>query len=64
MGVALLTAAWYAIAVVDFIAVAKAPGYLAVLLFIVGLIMLGVAFILTYAQGVTEVHEESQGEGK
>jgi hypothetical protein len=62
MGVALFTAALYALAVFDFIAVATAPGYLAVLLLIVALMLLGMAFILTYAQGLTKVHEESQGE--
>lgn len=65
MGVALCTATLYALAVWDFIAVATAPGYMAVLLFIVALLILVAAFILTCAQGITvPAHEESQGEDK
>ena len=60
--IALLTAAMFAIAVIGFITVAKAPGYLAVLLFFASILALGCSFILLYAQGI--IHVESQGESK
>ena len=60
--VALLNAATFAVAVIGFIAVAKATGYLAVLMFFVSLLMLVASFILLYAQGIIRV--ESQGERK
>ena len=60
--IALLTAAKFALAVIGFITVAKAPGYLAVLLFFASILALGCSFILLYAQGI--IHVESQGESK
>ena len=62
---ALLTAALFAIAVLGFIVVAKAPGYRAVLLFFASVLELISSFILLYAQGVTlKGTEERQGERK
>lgn len=60
--IALLNAATFAMAVLGFIAVAKAPGYLAVLLFFVSILALVFSFILLYAQGIIPV--ESKGESK
>jgi hypothetical protein len=63
MGIALLTAAMFAIAVAGLVVVAIAPGYLAVLLFLVSLVTMGMAFILLYAQGLPpKAHTESQGD--
>lgn len=59
---ALLTAVTFAFAVFGFIAVAKAPGYLAVLLFFVSILALVASFVLLYAQGI--IPAESQGENK
>ena len=59
---ALLTAAMFAIAVIGLIAVANAPGYLAVILFFTSILALGGSFILLYAQGIIRV--ESKGESK
>lgn len=65
MALSLITAAFFVIAVLGFIIVATAPGYLAVFLFIVSLVSLGTAFLLTYVQGLTRrEYEESQGEDK
>ena len=50
---ALVTAILFTLAVAGFIAVATAPGYLAVLLFLASLIILGGAFVFLYAQGIT-----------
>lgn len=61
---ALLTAAMFAIAVIGLIAVATAPGYLAVLLFFASILALAVSFILLYAQGITSKAQESKGESK
>ena len=52
---ALMTAAMFVISVVGFIAVATAPGYLAVLLFFASVATLGCVFILLYAQGIGHV---------
>lgn len=62
---ALLTAALFAIAVLGFIVVAKAPGYLAVVLFFASVLALICSFILLYAQGITlKGTEERAGESK
>ena len=64
-GLALLTVVLFAISVLGFIRVATAPGYLAVLLFILSVIWLGMTFILLYAQGIIQKWpKESQGEDK
>lgn len=52
MMIALLTAVLFAFSVCGFIATAMAPGYLAVLLFIVSLLVMGCAFVFLYAQGI------------
>ena len=59
---ALLSAAAFVIAVIGFISVATATGYLAVLLFFTSILALGISFTLLYAQGI--IHAESQGESK
>ena len=59
---ALLTAATLALAVIGLITVAKAPGYLAVVLFFASVLALIASFILLYAQGIIRV--ESKGESK
>ena len=62
VAVALFTAALFAVAVLGFIAVAIATGYLAVLLFLASLTVLGFAIILLYAQGITrKTYTESKG---
>lgn len=65
MGLALLTAALFVISVASLIKVATAPGYLAVLLFILALVELVMAITLLYAQGLSpKMRNESQGDGK
>jgi hypothetical protein len=59
---ALVTATILAISVIGFIAVAKATGYIAVLLFFASILGLLGAYILLYAQGITCI--ESRGESK
>lgn len=59
---ALLTAALFVISIIGFIAVATAPGYLAVILFFASILALVSSFVLLYAQGIA--HSERQGEGK
>jgi hypothetical protein len=62
---ALLTAAMFALSVICFVAVATTPGYLAVALFFMGLVTMGCAFVLLYAQGIiNKTHYESGGEIK
>ena len=65
VGVALLTAATFAIAVLGLILTATVPGYLAVLMFLVSALALAAAFTLLYAQGINRRRcEESKGESK
>ena len=65
LGLAFITMVTFAISVLGFIEVATAPGYLAVLLFILSVFWLGITFVLLYAQGATQnKHKESQGEDK
>lgn len=60
---ALLTAGMFAAAVLGFIATAKAPGYLAVVLFFASILVLVASFILLYAQGLTpKLVQESKGD--
>ena len=61
--VALITAGIFSIATLGFIAVAFMQGYLAVLVFLVSLAVLGFAIVLLYAQGINpKIHKESKGE--
>lgn len=60
--IALWTVAEFAISVLGLIAVAAAPGYLAVILFLASILIMGIAFILLYVQGITYV--ESKGDRK
>jgi hypothetical protein len=65
MGLALLTAALFAISVISLIKVATAPGYLAVLLFIIAILEMVMAITFLYAQGLSpKVSNESQGDCK
>lgn len=52
MALALITAILFAISVFTFVAVAYVTGYLAVLLFISAITVMGLAFIFLYAQGI------------
>jgi fatty acid desaturase len=60
--IAILTAVLFALSVYNFIAVATATGYWAVILFFSAIVLLVWAFILLYAQGIT--HVESKGDNK
>jgi fatty acid desaturase len=60
--IAILTAVLFALSVCCFIAVAFAAGYWAVIVFFSAIVLLGLAFILLYAQGIT--HVESKGDNK
>ena len=63
VAVALITAATFVTAISGFIAVGFTRGYLAVLLFLASLVILGIAFILLYAQGIgPKTYTESKGE--
>lgn len=65
MGIALFTTALFVLAVASLILTATAPGYLAVILFLLAVVQLAAAFIFLYAQGLPpQVHEESQGDGE
>ncbi len=57
---ALLTAVMFAFSVFSFIAVASASGYLAVVLFIAGLVATFCGILFLYAQGIADV--ESNGD--
>lgn len=59
---ALFTAVLFALSVYGFIAVATVTGYWAVGLFLSAIVVMGSAFILLYAQGIT--HVESKGDKK
>ena len=61
--VALITALAFVTAVIGLVATAFAQGYLAVLLFLLSLVILGLAFTLVYAQGIgPKTYTESKGE--
>lgn len=62
MALALLTAAIFAVSVFSFIAVATAPGYLAVALFIMAIMTLACGFVFLYAQGISNT--ERNGDDK
>ena len=60
---ALVTAALFALSVLGFIKTATSPGYLAVLLFLISVVELGLAFLFLYAQGIVRgKYAESKGE--
>lgn len=65
VGVAILTTAIFVSSVVGLIVTATAPGYLAVLLFLLSIAGLLSAFVLLYAQGINRrISKESAGESK
>ena len=65
MGIALLTTAMFVIAVAGFILTAIAPGYVAVILFAMSLVILAIAFVMLYAQGIPAgAYAESKGDEK
>ncbi len=65
VGIAVLTTSIFVSSVVGLIVTATAPGYLAVLLFLLSVAGLLVAFILLYAQGINrKISVESRGESK
>jgi hypothetical protein len=65
MGLALLTAATFAISVAGLIVTAIAPGYVAVILFLASIVAMAMAFVLLYAQGLhPKVSNESLGDGE
>ena len=60
---ALITAALFALSVWGFIKTATSYGYIAVGLFLASVILLGLAFLFLYAQGIIRgKYEESKGE--
>lgn len=65
VGVALLATSIFVSSVVGLIVTATAPGYLAVLLFLLSVVGLLASFVLLYAQGINRrIHTESAGESK
>ena len=62
MGQAVITTAMFVIALLGFVVVATAPGYLAVFLFLTSVVATLIAFVLLYAQGIT--HSERSGDRK
>lgn len=65
VGVAILTTAIFVSSVVGLIVTATAPGYLAVLLFLLSIAGLLAAFVLLYAQGINRrIIKEGKGENK
>lgn len=64
-GLALVTELVFALAVFDLVLTAVAKGYLAVLLFLAAILLIGATIVLLYAQGlVCGVHTERPGDGK
>ena len=62
---ALVTAIVFALSIYDFIAVTTVSGYWAVLLFVCAIMLLGLSFLLLYAQGIlSKTQQESKGEIK
>lgn len=65
VGVALLTALIFVSSLVGLIVTATAPGYLAVMLFLLSAMGLLATYILMYAQGLNRrISKESKGESK
>ena len=63
VAIALLTTLSFLVAVAGFIAVAFVPGYLAVLLFLVSVMVSAIAYVLLYGHGMNlQVSGESKGE--
>jgi hypothetical protein len=65
VGVALLATSIFVSSVVGLIVTATAPGYLAVLLFLLSIVGLLASFVLLYSQGINRrISAESRGESK
>ena len=65
VGVAVLTTSIFVSSVVGLIVTATAPGYLAVLRFLLSVVGLLASFVLLYDQGINHrIHTESKGESK
>ena len=65
MALAVVTAVLFAASVFCFIKAATAIGYLAILLFFIALIAMGLSLLLLYAQGIiSSPNTESKGESK
>ena len=62
---ALVTEIVFALTVFDLVLTARAPGYLAVLLFLASILLAGATVVLLYAQGLQDgVHIESVVDGE
>lgn len=62
---ALITEIVFALTVFDLVLTARAPGYLAVLLFLASILLAGATVVLLYAQGLQDgVHIESVVDGE
>lgn len=65
VALALITTTTFLLAVAGFIGTAFAPGYLAVLLFLISVIVLAIAYCLLYGHGMNpRFNVESKGERK
>ena len=65
MALAVVTAALFATSVFCFIKVATTVGYLAILLFFLAIVAMGMSLLLLYAQGIISGPDtESKGDGK
>lgn len=62
---ALVTEIVFALTVFDLVLTARAPGYLAVILFLASILLAGATVVLLYAQGLQDgVHIESVVDGE
>ena len=62
---ALVTEIVFALTVFDLVLTARAPGYLAVLMFLASILLAGATVVLLYAQGLQDgVHIESVVDGE
>ena len=62
---ALVTEIVFALTVFDLVLTARAPGYLAVILFLASILLAGAMVVLLYAQGLQDgVHIESVVDGE
>ena len=65
MGIGLLTASTFLIAVLGFILAAFTPGYVAVPLFLISAFVVAIASCMLYGMGLNhQINTESKGEGK
>ena len=63
--VALLTTVGFALSAAGLIVTATVPGYLAVVLFLASVMVLGISITMLYAQGINRrTYTESKGERK